>query len=200
MLESNSSPTCTRVQQLKATKTLVLQIFFPSPIITLENFQSTSQNHLTAHERLLEQLRERRRLLGQNSLDRHLVFLTQLSQTNFFCSDFLDPAFLYRQLVRGQKDFSNHRPSASNLLATPKKRPLASSGISLSGRHSSLGILETPKKRQLNRISDPEGRSDGSELRPEFELGTPSKRQGRVYSTIHSLHHAYRLVKWPQKR
>ena len=102
--------------------------------------------------------------------------------------------------MRGQKDFSNQRPSASNLLATPKKRPLGSSGISLSGRHSSLGILETPKKRQLNRISDSEGRSDGSELRPEFELGTPSKRQGRVYSTIHSLHHAYRLVKWPQKR
>ena len=127
--------------------------------------QSSPQNHLTAHERLLEQLRERRRLLGQNSLD--------------------------RQLVRsGQKEFSNQRPSASNLLATPKKRPLGSSGITLSGRHSSLGLLDTPTKRTSN--------ADGSELRQAgFELGSPTKRQGRVYSTIHSLHHAHRLMQPP---
>ena len=113
-----------------------------------------SGNHLTAHERLLEQLRERRRLLGQNSLD--------------------------RQLVRGPKTSQ----SPSHLLATPKKRPLASSGLNISGRQSSLGVLDTPKKRQLTESVD---------MRPEFELGTPTKRQGRVYSTIHSLQHAYRL-------
>ena len=50
-----------------------------------------------------------------------------------------------------------------------------------------MGVLDTPKKRQL---ADSEGRS--VDLRPEFELGTPTKRQGRVYSTIHSLQHAYR--------
>ena len=102
----------------------------------------------------------------------------------------------------GQKEFSSQRSSASNLLATPKKRPLGSSSrITLSsGRHSSLGILDTPTKRQLVRTSDSESRSDRSELRlPGFELGTPSKRQGRVYSTIHSLHHAYRLGKRLQK-
>ena len=117
-----------------------------------------SGNHLTAHERLLEQLRERRRLLGQNSLD--------------------------RQLVRGPVTSQ----SPSHLLATPKKRPLGSSGLNISGRQSSLGVLDTPKKRQL---TDSDGRS--VDLRPEFELGTPTKRQGRVYSTIHSLQHAYRL-------
>ena len=121
-----------------------------------------SGNHLTAHERLLGQLRERRRLLSQNSLD--------------------------RQLVRGPVTSQ----SPSHLLATPKKRPLASSsGLIISGRQSSLGVLDTPKKRQL---TDSEGRS--VDLRPEFELGTPTKRQGRVYSTIHSLQHAYRLKNW----
>ena len=113
---------------------------------------------MTAHERLLEQLRERRRLLGQNSLD--------------------------RQLVRGSKTSQ----SPTHLLATPKKRPLGSSGLNISGRQSSLGVLDAPKKRQL---TDSEGRS--VDLRPDFELGTPTKRQGRVYSTIHSLQHAYRL-------
>ena len=101
---------------------------------------------------------------------------------------------LCRQLVRGQKELSE-RPSASILLATPKKKPLGSNGISLSGRQSSLSLLDTPKKRQLSRNSDSDGRSGGSDLKPEFDFGTPSKRTGRVYSTIHSLHHAYRLGK-----
>ena len=94
---------------------------------------------------------------------------------------------LARQLVRGvQKEFSNQRPNnASNLLATPKKRPLGSSGITLSGRHSSLGLHDdTPTDAELKQAAG-------------FEFGTPSKRQGRVYSTIHSLHHAYRLVEGP---
>ena len=51
-----------------------------------------------------------------------------------------------------------------------------------------MGVLDAPKKRQL---TDSDGRS--VDMRPEFELGTPTKRQGRVYSTIHSLQHAYRL-------
>ena len=102
--------------------------------------------------------------------------------------------------MRGQKELSE-RPSASILLATPKKKPLGSNGISLSsGRQSSLGLLDTPKKRQLSRSSDSDGRSGGSDLKPEFDFGTPSKRTGRVYSTIHSLHHAYRLAKITRKK